>query len=95
MVFLSATFMIGGAIWYSVKISAGKVDPPPATWLILTWSISLSMVMYMEDPNWSITGNIGLKASRRIPVFNAEIECRLLRYQMWKGSRRPPLRPAG
>lgn len=43
---------------------------------------------------WVFTGNmelakrIGLKASRRIPFWNAEIECRLLKYDLYEGSRR-------
>ncbi|HZW11499.1 MAG TPA: hypothetical protein VFF69_16480 [Phycisphaerales bacterium] len=34
-----------------------------------------------------LAGKIGLKASRRIPFMNAQIECRLLRYEMYEGSR--------
>ncbi len=36
--------------------------------------------------NRTLTTNLGLKASRRVPFFNAEIECRLLRYEMWEGA---------
>lgn len=42
---------------------------------------------------WIFTGNrelakcVGLRASRRIPFFNAKIECRLLRYELYRGSR--------
>jgi putative N6-adenine-specific DNA methylase len=31
---------------------------------------------------------VGLAASRRIPFFNAKIECRLLKYELYEGSRR-------
>ena len=45
---------------------------------------------------WVFTGNldlakhIGLKPSRRIPFSNAEIECRLLKYEIYAGTRRKP-----
>ncbi|HRX85446.1 MAG TPA: class I SAM-dependent RNA methyltransferase [Phycisphaerae bacterium] len=45
---------------------------------------------------WIFTGNrelakkIGLRASRRIEFFNAKIECRLLKYELYSGTRRPP-----
>lgn len=48
-------------------------------------------------PGWAgfiFTGNmdlakkVGLAASRRIPFFNAKIECRLLKYELYEGSRR-------
>ncbi|MHC4303885.1 MAG: THUMP domain-containing class I SAM-dependent RNA methyltransferase [Planctomycetota bacterium] len=42
---------------------------------------------FVFSGNRYLSGNIGLKASRRIPFFNAEFECRLLRYEMWKGSK--------
>lgn len=43
---------------------------------------------------WVLTGNlqlarsIGLRATRRIPLFNGPIECRLLRFEMVEGSLR-------
>lgn len=43
---------------------------------------------------WLIVGNrqlanqIGLKAKRRIPLFNGPIECRLLKYELYEGSRK-------
>jgi putative N6-adenine-specific DNA methylase len=36
----------------------------------------------------SLAAKIGLKASRRIPFINADIECRLLQYEMYGGSRK-------
>jgi 23S rRNA G2445 N2-methylase RlmL len=33
---------------------------------------------------------IGLKARRRTPLFNARIECRLLEYELYSGTRRKP-----
>ena len=47
-----------------------------------------------------LTGNleaaksIGLKAARRVPLFNGPIDCRLLKYELYRGSRRPSP-PAG
>jgi putative N6-adenine-specific DNA methylase len=43
---------------------------------------------------WLLVGNrelanqVGLKATRRIPLFNGPIECRLLRYELYEGSRK-------
>ena len=37
---------------------------------------------------------IGLKASRRTPLFNGALECRLLEYRLVAGSMRPPARAA-
>ncbi len=42
---------------------------------------------FVLSGNRRLTGSIGLKASRRVPLFNADIECRLLRYEMWTGTR--------
>ncbi len=43
---------------------------------------------------WILTGEprlakvIGLKAARRIPLFNGPIECRLLKFEMYEGTRK-------
>jgi putative N6-adenine-specific DNA methylase len=43
---------------------------------------------------WFITGNlealkfVGLKPSRKIKLFNASIEARLVKYEMYEGSKR-------
>ncbi len=44
-----------------------------------------------------LANQIGLKPSRRIPIFNGPIECRLLKYELYEGSKRhtPPLPPVG
>jgi putative N6-adenine-specific DNA methylase len=44
---------------------------------------------------WLLTGNlaaakcIGLKATRRIPLWNGPLECRLLKYELYRASRAP------
>lgn len=49
---------------------------------------------YMGCDAWIISGNleaikfVGLKPSRKIKLFNGAIECRLHKYQMYKGSKR-------
>ncbi|HSN57502.1 MAG TPA: THUMP domain-containing protein [Candidatus Sulfomarinibacteraceae bacterium] len=49
-----------------------------------------------EATAWLLVGSrelanrIGLRASRRIPLFNGPIECRLLKYELYAGSRKPP-----
>ncbi|WP_347159339.1 THUMP domain-containing class I SAM-dependent RNA methyltransferase [Pontibacter chitinilyticus] len=38
--------------------------------------------------NLEAAKNIGLRTSRRIPLFNGPIDCRLLKYELYRGSRR-------
>ena len=38
--------------------------------------------------NLEAAKRIGLKVSRRIPLFNGPIDCRLLKYELYRGSRR-------
>ena len=45
--------------------------------------------------NLEAAKRIGLKATRRIPLFNGPIDCRLLRYELYRGSRRVPPGAAG
>ena len=42
---------------------------------------------YIFTGNMSLAKKVGLKASRRFIFFNGDIECRLLKYQMYLGSR--------
>ena len=44
--------------------------------------------------NLEAAKSIGLKAKRRTPLFNGPIDCRLLKYELYQGSRRA-LPPAG
>ena len=45
---------------------------------------------------WLITSNkdalkhLGLRTSRRIPVFNGPLECRFVKYEMYMGSKKSP-----
>lgn len=43
---------------------------------------------YIFTGNMELAKKIGLKASRRTPFFNAKIECRLLKYELYAGSRK-------
>lgn len=43
---------------------------------------------YVFTGNMDLAKKIGLRASRRTPFFNAKIECRLLKYELYAGSRR-------
>lgn len=45
---------------------------------------------YVFTGNMELAKCIGLRASRRIPMWNADIECRLLKYEMYTGSRKLP-----
>ncbi len=43
---------------------------------------------YIFTGNPDLAKKVGLKAQRRIPFFNAAIECRLLEYELYEGSRK-------
>lgn len=49
---------------------------------------------YLFTGNLNLAKKIGLKTKRRIPFFNGEIECRLLEYELYTGSRKRPTAPA-
>lgn len=46
---------------------------------------------YVLTGNPTLAKSVGLHASRRFVLFNGPIECRLLRYDLYEGSRKPPL----
>jgi len=43
--------------------------------------------------NHEAARNIGLRASRRIPLYNGPMECRLLKFEMYRGSRKARKQP--
>ncbi len=43
---------------------------------------------YIFTGNPALAKKVGLKAKRRVPFFNGSIECRLLEYELYEGSRR-------
>lgn len=43
---------------------------------------------YLFTGNFDLAKKVGLKAKRRIPFFNGGIECRLLEYELYEGSRK-------
>ena len=45
---------------------------------------------YIFTGNLDLAKKVGLHASRRFVFFNAKIECRLLKYEMYSGTRRQP-----
>jgi putative N6-adenine-specific DNA methylase len=48
-----------------------------------------SGVAWILTANREAAGKIGLKATRRIPLYNGALECRFLKYEIYKGTRRP------
>lgn len=46
---------------------------------------------YVFTGNPDLAKKIGLKTKRKIPFWNSGIECRLLEYELYAGSKRPPL----
>jgi 23S rRNA G2445 N2-methylase RlmL len=45
---------------------------------------------YVFTGTAELAKRVGLKPRRRTPFYNAKIECRLLEYELYQGSRRPP-----
>jgi len=43
---------------------------------------------YIFTGNLELAKKVGLRASRRFPFFNSTIDCRLLKYELYEGSRR-------
>jgi len=43
---------------------------------------------YIFTGNLDLAKKIGLRTSRKIPFFNAKIECRLLKYELYTGTRK-------
>ena len=43
---------------------------------------------YLFTGNLDLAKRVGLRTKRRIPFFNGEIECRLLEYELYEGSRK-------
>jgi len=48
---------------------------------------------YIFTGNLELAKKVGLKAKRRIPFFNSNIECRLLEYDLYEGSRKAAAPP--
>jgi putative N6-adenine-specific DNA methylase len=49
---------------------------------------------WVLSPDMKLPGAMRLKESRRVPMWNGPIECRLFRFDMVAGSAREPARPA-
>ena len=43
---------------------------------------------YIFTGNFNLAKKVGLRTSRRTPFYNSELECRLLAYEMYAGSRK-------
>ena len=43
---------------------------------------------YIFTGNQEASKNVGLRTSRRIPLYNGPIECRLLKYELYRGSKK-------
>ena len=46
---------------------------------------------YIFTGNFSLAKRVGLRTKRRLPFYNGEIECRLLEYELYEGSRKDRL----
>jgi putative N6-adenine-specific DNA methylase len=45
---------------------------------------------YIFTGNFSLAKKVGLRTKRRLPFYNGEIECRLLEYELYEGSKKSP-----
>jgi len=45
---------------------------------------------YLFTGNKQLAAKVGLKAARRMIFYNGNIECRLLKYELYKGTRKLP-----
>ena len=43
---------------------------------------------YVFTGNFDLAKKVGLRTNRRIPFYNANIECRLLKYELYRGTRK-------
>ena len=59
-VWTASIIMIAGSFWYCYQILREKVHPPPATFIILSFTFPLAFYMYTQNLGWSFTANIGL-----------------------------------
>src|SRR3989338_2331530 len=59
-VWTASIIMMAGSFWYCYQILQEKVFPPPATFIILSFTFPLAFYMYAQNPGWSFTANIGL-----------------------------------
>ncbi len=56
-------------------------------------SVGASCTAWILAGERELAKRIGLKAARRIPVFNGPIECRWLRYDLYEGTRKSKTTP--
>jgi len=49
---------------------------------------------YIFTGNFPLAKKVGLRTRRKLPFFNGEIECRLLEYELYEGSKKNVLLPA-
>lgn len=50
---------------------------------------------YVYTGNLDLAKKIGLRSNRRIEFYSAKLDCRLLEFELYAGSKREPKRPAG
>ncbi len=50
---------------------------------------------YIFTGNLDLAKKVGLKASRRIEFYSAKLDCRLLEYELYSGTRRKDIKTPG
>jgi putative N6-adenine-specific DNA methylase len=45
---------------------------------------------YLFTGNFDLVKKVGLRTKRRVPFYNGDIECRLLEYELYEGSKKEP-----
>ncbi len=59
-VWAASIIMMIGSFWYCYQIMREEVQPPPSTFIILSFTFPLAFYMYAQKSEWSFTANIGL-----------------------------------
>lgn len=56
----ASVILMAGSFWYCYQILREEVHPPPATFIILSFTFPLALYLYTQKPDWSFSANIGL-----------------------------------
>ena len=55
--------------------------------------LAVCATAWLLSPDMKLPGQMRLKESRRVPMWNGPIECRLFRFDMVAGSNKPATQP--
>ena len=85
MVVATVILYTASAIDYVRLTWQRRINPVPATWILMLITISLSTWMYMQSPNHSFAGNIGNTAALlNLSMIFAGVAARHFRDRTWQ-----------